>query len=215
MFQGFTPETIDFLWGIRMNNNREWFQAHKQAYVTQLYEPMKALGAELFQPFAQQPGNILKVSRIYRDARMHHPLPYKETLYTGIRKNVDEWCESPCLYAEIGPDGISYGLLMWRPSPAYMERFRREIQAHPDDFLKLLDRTEKACGIPVTARCYKRPRPAEDPRLAPFFAWKDSICCIREEPVAPELFGPELGSRIAELLGKLTELYEFFGRFLD
>ena len=23
MFEGFTPETIDFLWGIRMNNNRQ------------------------------------------------------------------------------------------------------------------------------------------------------------------------------------------------
>ena len=29
MFQGFTPETIDFLWGIRMNNNRDWFTANK------------------------------------------------------------------------------------------------------------------------------------------------------------------------------------------
>lgn len=29
MFTGFTPETIDFLWGIRMNNNREWFLEHK------------------------------------------------------------------------------------------------------------------------------------------------------------------------------------------
>lgn len=78
MFQGFTPETVDFLWGIRMNNNREWFTAHKEDYVKYLYEPMKALGAELFEPFAQEPGNLLKVSRIYRDARLHHPLPYKE-----------------------------------------------------------------------------------------------------------------------------------------
>ena len=46
MFTGFTPETIDFLWGIRMNNNRDWFQAHKKEYVTFLYEPMKALGKE-------------------------------------------------------------------------------------------------------------------------------------------------------------------------
>ena len=28
MFEGFYPETIDFLWGIRMNNNRDWFTAH-------------------------------------------------------------------------------------------------------------------------------------------------------------------------------------------
>ena len=48
MFTGFTPEAIDFLWGIRMNNNREWFQANKKQYVSQVYEPMKALGQELY-----------------------------------------------------------------------------------------------------------------------------------------------------------------------
>ena len=32
-FTGFTPETVDFLWGIRMNNNRDWFEANKKNYV--------------------------------------------------------------------------------------------------------------------------------------------------------------------------------------
>ena len=76
MFTGFSPETVDFLWGIRMNNNRDWFLAHKKQYVDSLYEPMKALGAAVFEPFLDSPGSILKVSRIYRDARLHHPLPY-------------------------------------------------------------------------------------------------------------------------------------------
>ena len=75
MFTGFTPEAFDFLWGIRLNNNRDWFLEHKKQYVTQVYEPMKALGGELFEPFAQEPGNILKVSRIYRDTRLPPPDP--------------------------------------------------------------------------------------------------------------------------------------------
>ena len=50
MFEGFTPETIDFLWGIRMNNNRDWFLEHKKQYVDTLYTPMKALGQQLFEP---------------------------------------------------------------------------------------------------------------------------------------------------------------------
>ena len=28
-FVDFHPETMDFLWGIRMNNERSWFLAHK------------------------------------------------------------------------------------------------------------------------------------------------------------------------------------------
>ena len=59
MFTGFTPETIDFLWGIRMNNNREWFTANKKQYTDFLYHPMKELGQELFEPFLDKPGNLL------------------------------------------------------------------------------------------------------------------------------------------------------------
>ena len=116
-FQGFSPETVDFLWGIRMNNNREWFLEHKKEYVNYLYEPMKALGRDLFQPFLDKPGNLLKVSRIYRDTRLHHPLPYKESLWICIRHDVEWWAENPCLFFEITPDDISYGFAWLRPRP--------------------------------------------------------------------------------------------------
>lgn len=115
MFTGFTPETIDFLWGIRMNNNRDWFLEHKKQYVSTLYEPMKALGKDLFAPFMEIPGTILKVSRIYRDARLHHPDPYKESLWLCIRQDVEWWAENPCLFFEINPEGVSYGFTLWAP----------------------------------------------------------------------------------------------------
>ena len=115
-FTGFTPEAIDFLWGIRLNNNRDWFQAHKQEYVDHLYEPMKALGAELFQPFLESPGSLLKVSRIYRDARLHHPDPYKESLWLCIRPEVPYWGEHPCLFLESRPEGVSYGFGLHAPN---------------------------------------------------------------------------------------------------
>ena len=98
MFEGFSPETIDFLWGIRMNNNRPWFQEHKQEYTNYLYEPMKALGAQIFQPFLDVPGMELKISRIYRDARLHPPTPYKESLWICIRRHVDMWSQHPALF---------------------------------------------------------------------------------------------------------------------
>ena len=132
MFTGFTPETIDFLWGIRMNNNRDWFLEHKKQYVDTLYQPMKSLGAELFQPFLNRTGDILKVSRIYRDARLHHPQPYKESLWICIRRDVEWWAENPCLFFEIRPEGVSYGFSLWKPKSSAMEAFRRRLAAHPE-----------------------------------------------------------------------------------
>ena len=43
MFEGFTEEASDFLWGIRFNNEREWFLDHKQTYLTQVQTPLKEL----------------------------------------------------------------------------------------------------------------------------------------------------------------------------
>ena len=212
-FTGFTPETIDFLWGIRLNNNRQWSQEHKRQYVDTLYEPMKALGARLFRPFQDKPGNILKVSRIYRDARLHHPLPYKESLWLCIRKDVQWWAENPCLFLEVNPEGVDYGFCFWHPRVSSMEDFRREISARPERFLGLMEATGQAAGIPVTADLYKRPKPTDNPALAPYFGWKGNISCIREEPVSPELFGPELAERAESLFAALTPLYDYFDQF--
>ena len=213
MFTGFTPETMDFLWGIRMNNNRDWFTLHKGDYVRTLYEPMKELGQAVFQPFLERPGNLLKVSRIYRDARMHPPTPYKESLWLCIRRDVDWWAENPCLYFELNPEGANYGFFYWKPRTSMLEDFRRNISAKPDDFLKLIARTEAAVGQPVTAECYKRPKPTDNPALIPYFAWKGQIGCTREIAPGDRLFGSQLEDEVSGFFEALTPLYEYFNQF--
>ena len=213
MFTGFSPETVDFLWGIRMNNNREWFLEHKPQYVKELYEPMKALGKELFEIFGDRTGDLLKVSRIYRDARMHHPLPYKESLWICIRKDVQWWAENPCLYFEIRPEGISYGFFFWKPRTAVLEAFRKDITARKDKFLSMIRQVEEATGQQVTAGLYKRPKPTDDPDLMPFFAWKEAFSLERHEEFGPEVFSPELARRAKEYFTQLLPLYDYFNRF--
>ena len=213
MFMGYSPETVDFLWGIRMNNQRDWFMEHKKEYVNYLYEPMKALGADLFQPFVDKPGNLLKVSRIYRDARLHHPLPYKESLWVCIRQDVSWWAENPCLYFEIRPEGVSYGFCLWHPRVSTMETLRQEWANRPEEILQLIADTEKATGVPVTADLYKRPKEAPIPELVSLYAWKGNISCAVDEEVSPAIFGPELGQRACDFLEKLIPLYDYFNRF--
>ena len=213
MFTGFTPETVDFLWGIRMNNNRDWFLEHKKQYTDALYEPMKALGQAVFTPFLNRPGNILKVSRIYRDARLHPPTPYKESLWLCIRQDVQWWAENPCLYFEITPEGASYGFFYWKPPTAVLETFRQRIAANPGEFLNLIRDTEAAVGQPVLAQCYKRPKAAENPDLAPFFAWKGQIECNRSIEPGEKLFGPQLEDEVRGFFEQLTPLYEYFNQF--
>lgn len=216
MFQGYDQQTVDFLWGIRFNNDRSWFQEHKEQYQTHLLAPTRALGEQLYDGLhAMLPHEplILKVSRIYRDARLHHPDPYKESLWLCIRQDVEWWAENPCLFFEIRPEGVSYGFTLWHPRTAAMEEFRKYISAYPDEFLRLIARTEAAVGQPVTAQLYKRPKETTNPALAPYFAWKGGIECIRHKDVGDEMFGAELENEVADFFAKLTPLYTYFTRF--
>ena len=214
MFSGYSPETVDFLWGIRLNNNREWFMSHKNDYVTYLYEPTKELGKELFSLVADKPDTLLKVSRIYRDARMHHPLPYKESLWICIRQDVEWWAENPCLYFEINPDRIHYGFFFWRIRPQVMEQIRQDMAKEPEKFLKIIRKVEKSTGLKVTAEeTYKRPKPTDNKKLEPYYLWKGQIGCVVEEEFSPETFGPALAERVKSLFADLMPLYDYFSRF--
>ena len=89
MFQGYTQETVDFMWGIRFNNERGWFLEHKQQYQTQLLEPTRALGEQVYegvQAMLPREPLMLKTSRIYRDARrLFGRGPYKDHLWFCVR----------------------------------------------------------------------------------------------------------------------------------
>ena len=46
MFQGFSQATGDFLWSLAMNNDRTWFQAHRDEFENHLNRPFHALAGE-------------------------------------------------------------------------------------------------------------------------------------------------------------------------
>lgn len=49
----------------------------------------------MFAPLQDVPGLALHVSRIYRDARYAHGLPYKDSLWFSIRHDSGYWAQLP------------------------------------------------------------------------------------------------------------------------
>jgi len=212
MFTGFRPEAIDFLWGIRFNNNREWFLANKETYQKALYEPMKELGGALYERMADVPGLALHVSRIYKDARYSHGLPYKDSLWLSVRMDTDYWAEHPCLYFDLHPDYYGYGFGVIYPGSAAMQTFRDRIADRPDDFLRLAAETERATGLKLGGDSYRKPKPCGDPRLAPYFGLKNLLCLI-EKPIGPELYEPALARTVGDAFRGLLPLFEECQKF--
>ena len=213
MFQGFSPETFDFLWGIRLNNNREWFLQHKEEYLKYLYGPLRELGDEIYESFRQIPGLNLHVARIYRDTRLHHPDPYKEDLWFSIRRESEFWSEHPSLYFDVDPYGVSYGMGLWRPKPGAMAAFRGDLEENPDRFPALLQKAEESVGAQFEAASYKRPKPCGVPGMGPWYNWKGDIGCGIQEPVGEGLFSRDLAARVEGTLKALLPVHEYFQKF--
>lgn len=209
MFQGFSPETIDFLWGIRFNNNREWFAAHKEQYQKCLYEPMKALSQEVGEAFADVDGLRMHLSRIYRDMRMHPPTFYKDSLWFCLRRDGSPWLEHPCLCFEVRPEGYRYGFLLFYPKAAEAEALRDKMTDHTDEFLKLVHRAEKESGIKLEGDRYKRPKKCDDPRLAAYFGLKNFMA-IRDCAPDELLYSPRLTDEVRRVLLAWLPVSEFF-----
>ncbi len=114
MFQGFSQGAVDFLWGVRFNNERSWFEAHKQEYLDLVIAPLQELGRQVHAAMtAAYPKEQLNlhVSRIYRDARrLHGRGPYKDHLWFTIRPEQEGWTHVPAFYFEIAPEYHSLGL---------------------------------------------------------------------------------------------------------
>ena len=208
-FQGFSPETIDFLWGLRFNNNREWFEPHKRQYVETLYEPMKALAAELYPAIrADFPELECKVSRIYRDQRMHPPVPYKESLWICFRTADRPWGEQPVLFFELTPDDYSFGFLLWFARPYQMEQLRKQLLAEPSPFLKIVDELERGKSLPLTCQEYKKAKPCPDPALARFFSMKN-LAVIVNRSIDQRLYEPALAQEIGQTFEALKPLLRY------
>ena len=211
MFTGFTDETVDFMWGIRFNNERAWFEAHKEIYLTHFYQPMRELGDELYDYIAaKRPdlGLIRKVTRIYRDVRrLHGRGPYKESLWFSIEQPSEEWTAHPTFWFELMPEGWTCGMGYYMPKPLTMAKLRARIDRDPKPLERLARRLEKS-EFRLEGAEYKRPKGDPGGLLAPWYNRK-SIAISRDENCGGLLFQPELAEQVIQGFRFLKPYYEY------
>ena len=211
-FEGYSQETLDFLWGIRFNNERGWFLDHKKDYESYLLSPTRALGEQVYDAmhsrFPKEPF-MLKMSRIYRDMRrLHGNGPYKDHLWFCIRAGGEEWTGRPTFYFEIAPEYYSYGMGFYSATPAQMAAFRSSIDANPSRFERLAAKAD-TLGFEVTGEEYKRPKGDRGELINKWYNRK-RMGLERSMDFGGELYSPALPETLAAAYARLMPMYEYF-----
>lgn len=214
MFTGFTDETVDFMWGIRFNNERTWFEAHKEVYLTQFYQPMRELGEEIYEFLREKRPDqdlICKVTRIYRDARrLHGRGPYKESLWFSVERPVEQWVSTPTFWFELMPEGWSCGLGYWMPKPVIMAKLRARIDRDPAMMETLTRKLGRQTEFELDMARYKRPKgEAPSALLQPWYQAK-GFSIRHEDKLTDELFCRDIVDRLKRGYEFLLPYYDYF-----
>jgi len=213
MFNGFSPRTIDFMWNLRLNNNKAWFEAHKEQFRQDFDAPMRALGREVFERISaehERHGFIHKVSRVYRDARrVRDGQPYRPNLWFSIEKPAEEWTSTPVFWFELAPDDWCYGLGYYAAKALTMAKFRARIDRDPKKFEKLIAPLAKQSEFVLEGDEYKRKKTAPTPQTATWYNMK-SLSLIHRQQHGEELFSSALADRLTDGYRFLMPFYDYF-----
>lgn len=135
------PSVLEFLALVRKNNNRDWFNAHKDRYVTE-HERVIAFADALLAEMnkhdhIETPTGKKSLHRIYRDTRFSkEKTPYKTSWSGSFRRATKKLRGGYYFHIEPGNSFVVGGF--HGPNPQDMKRIRDEIDYDAAPLRKIL-----------------------------------------------------------------------------
>jgi uncharacterized protein (TIGR02453 family) len=192
---------VEFFQGLRADNTKAYWNAHKAVYEASVREPMAGLLGELSGEFG--PGRI---ARPYRDVRFRaDKSPYKTEIYAILDRGG---------YVKFSADGLTAGLGYFMMTAAQLDRYRRAVgeETSGAQLAGVVERL-RAEGLEVgggqVLKGAPRGYPGDHPRIE-LLRWKGLICW-RDWPVAPWLHTAKARDHVAGFLHAAAPLQ----RWLD
>jgi uncharacterized protein (TIGR02453 family) len=139
-FNGFSHKAIEFLADLRANNEREWFQEHKDHYEHWVREPALDFITAFSEPLAKfapcfvaMPKKVGgSMMRPYRDIRFSRDkTPFKTNVGIQFRHELGKDVHAPGYYFHFDPDSVFIGAGIWRPDSTSIGKIRTAIADNP------------------------------------------------------------------------------------
>lgn len=197
-FEGFPASTVQFLAELRANNDREWFAAHREAYLAHYVAPARAFVAAAAAALAGRApgivadpridGSILRVTRDMRFAR--GAPPYKSHLDIWLWEGERAVAVSG-LYLRLTPETLALGVGTRPLAGPALGRFREALadEARAAELLAAIEPLRRV-GWELNPERYRRTPggPAAEPVAG--LLRRDAVRLTHSGPHPPDLASP-------------------------
>lgn len=214
----FCQKTFDFLFENHLEDNRNWFEAHKADYVSYVLEPFQQLVTDLTpamlqidNQFVTEPKVGRTLSRLRRDTRFtKDPSLYRDYMWLIFKRHKLYDREYPGIYFSVGGAGFDYGCGFYQASPSYMSVLRRLVLEDASSFRKAAEAFQKQSCYHIEGECYKRPRFLQQPEYKRIWLERRNICLVAESQDRDLLFSKDFSEKLEKNLKLLAPIYGFF-----
>jgi uncharacterized protein (TIGR02453 family) len=161
-----TPALFDFLRELKLNNNREWFNANKARYEQVVKQPLLDFIAEFGDFLPEISTHYLAIPkatggsmfRIYRDVRFSKDKsPYKTAAAMQFRHEQGKNVHAPGFYLHLEPDSVFAGCGIWQPDTQTANKIRSAIVEQPDIWQEAIQDAEFQKTFSFGGESLKRP----------------------------------------------------------
>lgn len=132
---------FEFLKQLKKNNNRDWFNKHKERYLTEQANVILFADALVHEmnkhDVIENENGKSTLFRIYRDVRFSKDKSPFKTCFSGNVKRATK-ARRGSYYFHIEPGNCFAGGGFWEPNPDDLKRIREEISADPTPMRKIL-----------------------------------------------------------------------------
>ena len=144
----FTKATFDFLAALAANNERAWFEAHRQEYEAAVRTPALRFVADMADDLHKLSPHFLalpkkvggSLMRIHRDIRFgHNKQPYKTNIGIQFRHEIGKDIHAPGYYVHIEPGECFVGVGLWRPDADALGKIRAALVENGAAWIKARD----------------------------------------------------------------------------
>jgi uncharacterized protein (TIGR02453 family) len=160
-FEGWPRPALQFFHGLKRDNSKAYFEAHRSVYEEQVRQPMEALLSELERELGSDVE--VKIFRLNRDLRFSpDKRPYKEHLGAYLSNT-----RAGGLYLQISDDGLYMAIGAHEMATDQLTRFRDAVAGKEGEKLARIVATLQKDGYEVTEPSFKRVPagyPADHPR---------------------------------------------------
>jgi uncharacterized protein (TIGR02453 family) len=189
-FQGFGPQALPFFKALAFHQSREWFEANRSTYETDVKGPLGDLVEDVAERLRQAKIPIKgdrksSAFRIHRDVRFSkNKDPYKTNVGVALTRSGGKG-DPGVLYFHLSPEECFFAAGFYMPDPAQLGRLRSAAARAPKGFKTMTAKLRKASLALSDEDSLKRaPRGFEaidDAEIAAAIRLK-SLVCLR--PVA-------------------------------